>query len=75
MGIMRFKAVEVNGDWELFTAGIAKEQFEGHLPPNQRRSRYIVTSDGKRFLMNAPGRGAGAREFPGGVDWPALRKR
>jgi hypothetical protein len=68
-------AVEVKADGESFQAGIPKELFEARVTPEVRRNRYIVTSDGKRFLMNAlveePERGS----FTVVLNWPALLKR
>jgi hypothetical protein len=71
----KLMAVEVDGDGESFQAGIPKELFEARVTPDLRRNRYIVTSDGKRFLMNAlvdePERGS----FTVIVNWPTLLKR
>lgn len=48
----KLMAVDVNGDGESFRADIPKALFEARLPPVQLRNRYLVTADGKRFLMN-----------------------
>ena len=71
----KLMAVEVNGEGESFRAGIPKELFEVHLTPEQRRNRFIVTSDGKRFLMNALVEEQEHRSFRVVLNWPALLKR
>ena len=48
----KLMSVEVNGDGEACQFGIPKELFEARLTLEQRRTRYVVASDGKRFLMN-----------------------
>jgi hypothetical protein len=65
-------AVEVNGDGESFRAGIPKERFEVHLTAEQRRNRFIVTSDGKRFLMNALVEEQERASFRVVLNWPGL---
>ena len=70
----KLMAVEVNGDGESFRAGIPKELFEASLPPIQLRNRYIVTADGKRFLMNAPVEAQERASFRVVLNWPALLK-
>jgi dipeptidyl aminopeptidase/acylaminoacyl peptidase len=68
-------AVEVNGDGESFRAGIPKELFEARLTPVQRRNRYLVTSDGKRFLMNALPEEHESASFRVVLNWPGLLRR
>jgi hypothetical protein len=66
--------VEVNGDGESFQAGIPKELFTTPpLPAPGRRSRYDVSSDGKRFLMNVLAEQETNR-FTVVLNWPALLK-
>jgi predicted ATPase len=71
----KLMAVEANANGESFQPGIPKELFETHVTPMVRRNRYIVGSDGKRFLIN------GLVEQPEGegfnviLNWPALLKR
>ena len=67
-------AVEVNGDGESFRAGIPKELFEARLTPEQRRNRFVVTSDGKRFLMNALVEEQERASLRVVLNWPALLK-
>jgi Tol biopolymer transport system component len=71
----RLMAVEVNGDREAFQFGIPKKLFEARLTPVQRRNRYVVTSDGKRFLMNVPAEEQERTSFRVVLNWPALLKR
>jgi eukaryotic-like serine/threonine-protein kinase len=71
----KLMAVEVDGAGESFRAGIPKELYEARVTPEQRRNRYIVTSDGKRFLMNALGDEANRRSFTVVLNWPVLLKR
>jgi dipeptidyl aminopeptidase/acylaminoacyl peptidase len=71
----KLMAVEVNGDGESFRPGIPKELFEAHLTPDQRRNRYVVTADGKRFLMNALVEEQERASFRVVLNWPALLKR
>jgi serine/threonine protein kinase len=71
----KLMAVEVNGDGESIRAGIPKELFEARLTPYQRRNRYIVTSDGKRFLMNALVEEQGHASIRVVLNWPGLLKR
>ena len=70
----KLMAVEVNGDGESFRAGIPKELFEVRLPSEQRRNRYLVTSDGKRFLMNVVLAEQNSASFRVVLNWPALLK-
>jgi Tol biopolymer transport system component len=70
----KLMAVEVNGDGESFRAGTPKELFEAHLTPEEPRNRYIVTADGKRFLMNVLMEEEHA-SFRVVLNWPALLKR
>ena len=67
-------AVEVNGDGESFRAGIPKELFEARLTPEQRRNRFVVTSDGKRFLINALVEEQERASLRVVLNWPALLK-
>ncbi len=71
----KLMAVEVNGEGESFRAGIPKELFEARLTLLQRRNRYIVTADGKRFLMNALVEEQGHASIRVVLNWPGLLKR
>jgi len=71
----RLMAVEVNGDGESIRAGIPKELFEARLLAVHLRNRYIVTSDGKRFLMNTLVEEQGHASIRVVLNWPALLKR
>jgi eukaryotic-like serine/threonine-protein kinase len=71
----KLMAVEVNGEWESFRAGIPKELFEARLTPEQRRNRYLVASDGKRFLMNALAEEQERAKLRVVLNWPGLLKR
>jgi eukaryotic-like serine/threonine-protein kinase len=71
----KLMAVEVNGDGEAFQASIPKKLFEARLTPVQRRNRYVVTSDGKRFLMNVLAEEQERTSFRVVLNWPALLKR
>ena len=71
----KLMAVEVNGDGESFLPGIPKELFEARLTPRQLRNRYLVTSDGKRFLMNILAEEQERAGFTVVLNWPALLKR
>jgi hypothetical protein len=68
-------AVEVNGNGESFRPGIPKELFETHATPEVRRNRYIVSSDGKRFLINVLEQQPEGESFNVILNWPALLKR
>jgi eukaryotic-like serine/threonine-protein kinase len=70
----KLMAVEVSGDGESFRAGIPKELFEARLPV-QLRNRYIVTSDGKRFLMNTLLEEQEHASLRVVLNWPGLLKR
>jgi len=67
----KLMAVEANGDGESFRAGIPKELFEARLTLLQRRNRYIVTADGKRFLMNALVEEQGHASIRVVLNWPS----
>jgi len=71
----KLMAVEVNGDGESFRFGIPKQLFETRLTPELRRNRYAVTSDGKRFLMNALVEEQERASFRVVLNWPGLLKR
>ena len=71
----KLMSVEVNGDGEAFQFGIPKELFEARLTPEQRRNRYVVASDGKRFLMNVLAEEQERRSLRVVLNWPALLKR
>ena len=71
----RLMAVEVNEDGESIRAGIPRELFEARLTPEQRRNRYVVTSDGKRFLMNALVEEQEHASIRVVLNWPGLLKR
>ncbi len=71
----KLMAVEVNGEGESFRAGIPKELFEARLTPEQRRNRYLVASDGKRFLMNALAEEQERASLRVVLNWPGLLKR
>jgi hypothetical protein len=71
----KLMAVEVNGEGESFRAGVPKELFEARLTPAQRRNRYLVTSDGKRFLMNALVEEQEHASIRVVLNWPGLLKR
>jgi hypothetical protein len=70
----KLMAVEVNGDGESFQPGIPKELFEAGLTPLQLRNRYVVTSDGKRFLMNTLAEAPECAGFTMVLNWPTLLK-
>jgi dipeptidyl aminopeptidase/acylaminoacyl peptidase len=70
----KLMSVEVNGDQEAFQVGTPKELFEARLTPEHRRSRYVVTSDGKRFLMNVLAEEQERTSFRVVLNWPALLK-
>jgi hypothetical protein len=71
----KLMAVEVNGDGESFWAGTPKELFEARLTPEELRNRYIVTADGKRFLMNVLMEEPERASFRVVLNWPELLKR
>ncbi|HKE33804.1 MAG TPA: hypothetical protein VKB66_01310 [Candidatus Acidoferrum sp.] len=71
----KLMSVEVKGDGEAFQFGIPKELFEARLTPELRRNRYVVTSDGKRFLMNMLAEEQERTGFRVVLNWPALLKR
>jgi Tol biopolymer transport system component len=71
----KLMAVEVNANGESFQPGIPKELFEAHVTPDVRRNRYIVSSDGKRFLMNVQSEELEGGSFNVILNWPALLKR
>ena len=47
----RMMALEVKGSATGFEPGIPKLLFDSHVAPVAGRNRYVVTADGKRFLM------------------------
>jgi hypothetical protein len=71
----KLMSVDVNGDGEAFQPSIPKELFEeARLSPEDwRRNRYVVTSDGKRFLMVFAEEQVRA-SFRVVLNWPALLK-
>jgi hypothetical protein len=71
----KLMAVEVNGDGEPFRAGTPKKLFEAHLTPEELRNRYIVTKDGKRFLMNVLMEDPERASFRVVLNWQGLLKR
>jgi Tol biopolymer transport system component len=71
----KLMVVEVNGDGESFHAGIPKQLFETRLTPELRRNRYVVSSDGKRFLVNALVEEQERATFRVVLNWPGLLKR
>jgi dipeptidyl aminopeptidase/acylaminoacyl peptidase len=71
----KLMAVEANGEGESFRPGIPKELFEARVRPEQLRNRYVVTSDGKRFLMNALVEQQEHASFRVVLNWPGLLKR
>jgi hypothetical protein len=46
-------AVEVNGDGESFQSGNPNELFETPVS-GYGRNQYVVSANGKRFLVNVP---------------------
>jgi hypothetical protein len=70
----RLMAVDVNSAGESFEAGIPKVLFEAPLAPEQR-SRYAVSTDGKRFLMNVLLENKDIREMTVMLNWPAGLKK
>ena len=68
-------AVDVNGDGESFQEGIPKELFEARLTLGTPRSHFVVTSEGKRFLVNAVEEGRAGASFTVVLNWPTLLKR
>jgi Tol biopolymer transport system component len=71
----KLMAVEVNGNGESFQAGIPKELFETS-PAFHARNRYVVTSDGRRFLVIMPvEEKESAATFRVVLNWPTLLKR
>jgi hypothetical protein len=63
-------AVDVNSAGESFEAGIPKVLFEAPLVPEER-STYIVSKDGKRFLMNVLLENKNIGEIMVLLNWPA----
>jgi hypothetical protein len=61
-------------DWS-FRAGIPEGLFEAHVDPEARRNHYLVTSDGKRFLVNVLAEEQKRADFTVVLNWPALLKR
>jgi dipeptidyl aminopeptidase/acylaminoacyl peptidase len=70
----KLMAVELNADAESLRPGIPQELFEVRLPSEQRRSRYLSTSDGKHFLMNVVIAEQNNTSFRVVLNWPALLK-
>ena len=68
-------AVEVNGDGESFRAGTPTKLFEANLPLLSLRNCYVVSSDGKRFLVNTLMEQQHPANFTLLLNWPALLKR
>jgi serine/threonine protein kinase len=71
----KLMAVEVDANGESFQPGIPKELFETRVTPEVRRNRYIVGSDGKRFLINVLVQQPEGESFNVILNWPALLKR
>jgi Tol biopolymer transport system component len=69
----KLMAVEINAGAESFQMGAPKELFESRLP-RIRKNRYDVTSDGRRFLVNAWTDQKRTTNFRVVLNWPALLK-
>ncbi len=54
---------------------VARALFEARVPPAGLRNRYVVTSDGKRFLMNTLVDERDPASFHVVLNWPTLLKR
>jgi hypothetical protein len=48
----KLMAVDVRSDGATFEAGVPKPLFEVRLGTTTLRNRYVVSRDGRRFLMN-----------------------
>jgi len=70
----KLMAVEVKAGPASFEAGAPKVLFEAPLPTELRRNRYVVTADGRRFLMLTPV-GAESAPFTVVLNWTAGLKR
>ncbi len=70
----KLMAVEVKTGASTFEAGIPRTLFAPPLASDQRRNRYVVTADGKRFLVRTP---VGETSMPITVvmNWTAAVKR
>jgi Tol biopolymer transport system component/predicted Ser/Thr protein kinase len=69
-----FKAVEVKAAGSSFEAGIPKTLFAVQLDSINRRSRYVATPDGKRFLFVTTPRSIDTTPFIVVQNWQTLLK-
>ncbi len=68
-------AVDVNTNAAAFQAGVPKPQFQTQLDGSYRgRNMYVVSPDGKRFLMIVPASQAKPEPITVVVNWSALLK-
>ncbi|MEK7404638.1 MAG: hypothetical protein AAB225_05980, partial [Acidobacteriota bacterium] len=70
----KLMAVEVKASGSSFEAGAPKALFEARLVPDLRRNRFVVTADGKRFLVRTEA-GDTSSPITVVVNWPAALKR
>jgi serine/threonine protein kinase len=73
--INELMAVRVNTSSSAFQAGTPKLLFQAHIMPTSYwRSNYVVSPDGKRFLMLVPASKSAPSSITVVVNWPALLK-
>ena len=68
-------AVDVKTDGAAFESGIPKVLFETRPVSAARRNRYVVTTNGQRFLINTLVEDSATSAFTVVVNWMAEVKR
>jgi Tol biopolymer transport system component len=72
----KLMAVEVKSDTPTLEVGVPKALFETALfGTTNQRNRYVVSPDGRRFLINVPREGAIASPVTVVVNWAAGLKK
>ncbi len=71
----KLMAVDINTAAGKIGLGMPRVLFEAPLGPLGPRNRYLVSRDGKRFLIPTPMEDQSTKGFTVIVDWPALLKR
>jgi hypothetical protein len=76
IGQKKLMAIDVKTDTNLWQAGIPRPLFEiALLPITAVRNRYVVTSDGQRFLFNVAPEVNEASMINVVVNWTAELKK
>jgi len=71
----KLMAVDVKPEGASFEAGIPKPLFDVRLASTQFRNRYVVSADGRRFLVSSGVEETGTSPFQVVTNWTAGVKR